>query len=60
MEESVASNAWARQTIFDTPDRASQLVVAAELTVNDKLQDCPPKLMANAAVPDEVGVPDML
>ena len=31
----------------------------AAFTVNDKLQFCPPKLMANVAVPAEVGVPDI-
>src|SRR5882757_8587641 len=57
--DKVARNAFARQTTFSTPVALEQSVAVA-LTVTVKLQDCPPKLMAKLAVPDEVGVPVML
>jgi hypothetical protein len=57
--DKVARNAFARQTTFATPVALEQSVAVA-LTVTVKLQDCPPKLMAKLAVPDEVGVPVIL
>ena len=36
------------------------VVVPAALTVNERLQLCPPNERANNAVPDEAGVPEMV
>ena len=59
--ESVAKNAFDRHTTFATPVSEEQLVevVVVVLTVNERLQVCPPKLIANDAVPEEVGVPEI-
>lgn len=58
----VAKKVLARHTTLATPVRLLQsvLLVAAEATVNDRLHDCPPKLMAKSAVPEEAGVPVMV
>ena len=59
-EVSNALNALHRHTSLATPVVELQSTVAAEATVNDRLHDCPPKLMAKSAVPEEAGVPVMV
>jgi hypothetical protein len=57
---SVAKKALAKHTTFDaTVVEVEQPVVVPDeaSTVTEKLHDCPPKVIANAAVPVDVGVP---
>ena len=60
--DKVAKKVLARHTTLATPVALLQsvLLVPDAATVNDRLHDCPPKVIANSAVPEEAGVPVMV